>query len=170
MYFGMYRYKALCPDTWPNWKGSPAEGVKSLVKHLGYKPNEYRMGRYSITRFIIKCRLIYNVHSSGWTFFSFKQDQDLHSSPANPVCHWRCIWSLSTWTGWGFYMLQTPETTFCFFFLWTCILFFKATRIQAKYKGHKVKEEFLKKREAGINANNFIIHHQLSSSKKCILC
>lgn len=39
------RYKALCPDTWPNWKGTPAEGVLFLVKHLGYKPDEYKMGR-----------------------------------------------------------------------------------------------------------------------------
>uniref|UniRef100_A0A4W4GT50 Myosin motor domain-containing protein n=1 Tax=Electrophorus electricus TaxID=8005 RepID=A0A4W4GT50_ELEEL len=42
------RYKALCPDTWPNWKGTPAEGVKCLVEHLGYKPHEYKMGRTKI--------------------------------------------------------------------------------------------------------------------------
>uniref|UniRef100_A0A8C1GTT5 Myosin IHb n=1 Tax=Cyprinus carpio TaxID=7962 RepID=A0A8C1GTT5_CYPCA len=26
------RYKALCPDTWPRWKGTPAEGVPGLSK------------------------------------------------------------------------------------------------------------------------------------------
>uniref|UniRef100_A0A8C2AZZ2 Myosin IHb n=1 Tax=Cyprinus carpio TaxID=7962 RepID=A0A8C2AZZ2_CYPCA len=42
------RYKALCPDTWPHWKGTPAEGVQRLIKHLGYKPDEYKMGRTKI--------------------------------------------------------------------------------------------------------------------------
>lgn len=40
------RYKPLCPDTWPNWKGSAAEGVKRLISHLGYKRDEYKMGRW----------------------------------------------------------------------------------------------------------------------------
>lgn len=43
----LLRYKALCPETWPNWKGTAAEGVKRLIKHLGYKPDEYKMGRYA---------------------------------------------------------------------------------------------------------------------------
>lgn len=42
------RYKPLCPDTWPNWKGTAAEGVKRLVSHLGYKRDEYKMGRYDL--------------------------------------------------------------------------------------------------------------------------
>uniref|UniRef100_A0A8B9RG90 Myosin IHb n=1 Tax=Astyanax mexicanus TaxID=7994 RepID=A0A8B9RG90_ASTMX len=42
------RYKPLCPDTWPNWKGTAAEGVELLVKHLGYRPSEYKMGRSKI--------------------------------------------------------------------------------------------------------------------------
>lgn len=40
-----YRYKALCPATWPHWRGEPADGVLVLVQHLGYFPNEYKMGR-----------------------------------------------------------------------------------------------------------------------------
>ncbi|XP_035246773.1 unconventional myosin-Ih isoform X2 [Anguilla anguilla] len=44
----LQRYKALCPDTWPNWKGPPAEGVERLVKHLGYTPDEYKIGRTKI--------------------------------------------------------------------------------------------------------------------------
>ncbi|XP_061590173.1 unconventional myosin-Ih isoform X2 [Cololabis saira] len=44
----LQRYKALCPDTWPNWKGTAAEGVRCLIKHLGYKPDEYKMGRTKI--------------------------------------------------------------------------------------------------------------------------
>ena len=46
VYSSVLRYKPLCPDTWPNWKGTAAEGVRCLVKHLGYKSNEYKMGRY----------------------------------------------------------------------------------------------------------------------------
>uniref|UniRef100_A0A8C4NWI6 Myosin IHb n=1 Tax=Dicentrarchus labrax TaxID=13489 RepID=A0A8C4NWI6_DICLA len=44
----LQRYKPLCPDTWPNWKGTAAEGVRCLIKHLGYKPDEYKMGRSKI--------------------------------------------------------------------------------------------------------------------------
>lgn len=39
------RYKSLCPETWPTWDGRPHDGVAVLVKHLGYKPEEYKMGR-----------------------------------------------------------------------------------------------------------------------------
>ncbi|KAL6466119.1 hypothetical protein MHYP_G00262520 [Metynnis hypsauchen] len=42
------RYKPLCPDTWPHWRGVPADGVETLVKHLGYQPDEYKMGRTKI--------------------------------------------------------------------------------------------------------------------------
>lgn len=39
------RYKPLCPDTWPNWQGKLSDGVSTLVKHLDYKPEEYKLGR-----------------------------------------------------------------------------------------------------------------------------
>lgn len=41
----VFRYKSLCPDTWPNWQGKMADGVATLVKYLGYKPEEYKLGR-----------------------------------------------------------------------------------------------------------------------------
>uniref|UniRef100_A0A672Z759 Myosin Ic, paralog b n=1 Tax=Sphaeramia orbicularis TaxID=375764 RepID=A0A672Z759_9TELE len=44
----LQRYKSLCPDTWPNWQGKLADGVAILVKHLGYKPEEYKLGRSKI--------------------------------------------------------------------------------------------------------------------------
>ncbi|KAF1389113.1 hypothetical protein PFLUV_G00070080 [Perca fluviatilis] len=40
------RYKPLCPATWPHWRGVPADGVEVLVQHLGYLPDEYKMGRF----------------------------------------------------------------------------------------------------------------------------
>ncbi|XP_056297946.1 unconventional myosin-Ic-like isoform X1 [Pseudoliparis swirei] len=44
----LQRYKSLCPATWPNWPGKLSDGVATLVKHLGYKPEEYKMGRSKI--------------------------------------------------------------------------------------------------------------------------
>ncbi|TRY55626.1 hypothetical protein DNTS_008831 [Danionella cerebrum] len=44
----LQRYKALCPATWPHWRGVPADGVEALVQHLGYQPDEYKMGRTKI--------------------------------------------------------------------------------------------------------------------------
>lgn len=35
----------MCPETWPNWKGKLSDGVAILVKHLGYKPEDYKLGR-----------------------------------------------------------------------------------------------------------------------------
>ncbi|XP_058491281.1 unconventional myosin-Ih [Solea solea] len=51
------RYKPLCPSTWPHWRGIPADGVEVLVQHLGYLPNEYKMGRTKI--FIRHPRTLY---------------------------------------------------------------------------------------------------------------
>ncbi|KAF4011648.1 hypothetical protein G4228_003805 [Cervus hanglu yarkandensis] len=42
----LQRYKSLCPDTWPHWRGPPAEGVERLIKYIGYKPEEYKLGRF----------------------------------------------------------------------------------------------------------------------------
>ncbi|XP_078729941.1 unconventional myosin-Ic [Lampetra fluviatilis] len=42
------RYKSLCPETWPTWRGPEVEGVKRLVKHLNYRPEEFKMGRSKI--------------------------------------------------------------------------------------------------------------------------
>ncbi|XP_063746009.1 unconventional myosin-Ih [Eleginops maclovinus] len=89
----LQRYKALCPDTWPNWKGTAAEGVHCLVKHMGYTPDEYKMGR---TKIFIR-------HPK--TLFA--------TEDAFQVCKHRL-----------------------------------ATRIQAKYKGYRVKGDYLKQKEA----------------------
>uniref|UniRef100_A0A3Q3EAT3 Myosin Ic, paralog a n=1 Tax=Labrus bergylta TaxID=56723 RepID=A0A3Q3EAT3_9LABR len=44
----LQRYKPLCPETWPNWHGRLADGVSTLVNHLGYKEEEYKLGRSKI--------------------------------------------------------------------------------------------------------------------------
>ncbi|XP_038619759.1 unconventional myosin-Ih [Tachyglossus aculeatus] len=44
----LQRYKSLCPDTWPNWHGPAVEGVERLIKYVGYKPEEYKLGKTKI--------------------------------------------------------------------------------------------------------------------------
>ncbi|CAG0894871.1 unnamed protein product [Darwinula stevensoni] len=44
----LHRYKSLCPDTWPTYRGNPRSGVERLVKFLGYKNDEYRLGETKI--------------------------------------------------------------------------------------------------------------------------
>ncbi|KAM4532820.1 unconventional myosin-Ih isoform 2-T2 [Fundulus diaphanus] len=95
----LQRYKALCPDTWPNWKGTPAEGVRCLIKHLGYKTDEYEFGRTKI--FIRHPRTLFATED------------------AFQVCKHQL-----------------------------------ATRIQAKYKGWRVKEGYLKQKEAATKIEN----------------
>ncbi|KAK3853225.1 hypothetical protein Pcinc_040224, partial [Petrolisthes cinctipes] len=42
------RYKSLCPATWPSYKGQAKDGVKAIVDHLKYHPDDYRMGATKI--------------------------------------------------------------------------------------------------------------------------
>ncbi|CAJ1070558.1 LOW QUALITY PROTEIN: unconventional myosin-Ih [Xyrichtys novacula] len=95
----LQRYKPLCPDTWPKWKGTAAEGVKLLIKHLGFRSDEYKMGRTKI--FIRHPRTLFATED------------------AFQVCKHKL-----------------------------------ATRIQAKYKGYRVKGDFLKQREAATKIEN----------------
>ncbi|KAL0965644.1 hypothetical protein UPYG_G00283890 [Umbra pygmaea] len=95
----LQRYKPLCPDTWPNWKGTAIEGVELLVRHLGYKPDEYKMGRTKI--FIRHPRTLFATED------------------AFEVCKHEL-----------------------------------ATRIQAKYKGYRVKGHYTRQREAATTIEN----------------
>ncbi|XP_069471784.1 unconventional myosin-Ib isoform X3 [Ambystoma mexicanum] len=42
------RYKMLCKQTWPHWKGPARDGVEVLVKDLGFPTEEYSFGRSKI--------------------------------------------------------------------------------------------------------------------------
>ncbi|XP_077442171.1 unconventional myosin-Ih [Vanacampus margaritifer] len=95
----LQRYKPLCPDTWPNWKGAAAEGVRVLVEHLRYKSDEYKMGRTKI--FIRHPRTLFATED------------------AFQVCKHKL-----------------------------------ATRIQAKYKGYRVKGDYQKQKEAATKIEN----------------
>uniref|UniRef100_A0A3Q3D7D0 Myosin Ic, paralog a n=1 Tax=Hippocampus comes TaxID=109280 RepID=A0A3Q3D7D0_HIPCM len=45
------QYKPLCPETWPNWYGRLHDGVATLVNHLGYQEEEYKLGSKIFIRF-----------------------------------------------------------------------------------------------------------------------
>ncbi|KAJ3590702.1 hypothetical protein NHX12_008651 [Muraenolepis orangiensis] len=100
----LQRYKSLCPSTWPNWEGKLSEGVSTLVKHLGYKPEEYKMGRSKIfirfpkTLFATEDALETRKHSiatklqASWKAFSQKSKyQKLRRSAVLIEAWWRGI-------------------------------------------------------------------------------
>ncbi|XP_049917844.1 unconventional myosin-Ic-like [Epinephelus moara] len=100
----LQRYKSLCPDTWPNWQGKLSDGVATLVKHLGYKPEEYKLGRSKIfirfpkTLFATEDALETRKHSlatklqAGWRGYSQKSKyQKLRTSAIAIQAWWRGI-------------------------------------------------------------------------------
>uniref|UniRef100_A0A671N9V7 Unconventional myosin-Ic n=1 Tax=Sinocyclocheilus anshuiensis TaxID=1608454 RepID=A0A671N9V7_9TELE len=84
----LQRYKSLCPDTWPNWDGRLVDGVSTLVKHLGYKPEEYKLGRlYSK----IQCTRTTKLQSS-WKGYSQKTKyRKMRQSAIKIQAWWRGI-------------------------------------------------------------------------------
>ncbi|XP_072104793.1 unconventional myosin-Ib-like [Mobula birostris] len=42
------RYKMLCKQTWPNWKGNDRDGIKTLLIELNIPQGEYTFGRTKI--------------------------------------------------------------------------------------------------------------------------
>lgn len=98
------RYKPLCPETWPNWHGRLEDGVSTLVNHLGYKEEEYQLGRYGVlggigeyrhgsfaSGSIKECMLL--GHLKKWSEMSsacFLQDKNFHPLPENPLQNWGC--------------------------------------------------------------------------------
>ncbi|XP_028681088.1 unconventional myosin-Ih [Erpetoichthys calabaricus] len=91
----LQRYKPLCPATWPHWHGPPAQGVETLVKYIGYKPEEYKLGRTKI-------------------------------------------------------FIRHPKTLFATEDAFQICKNELATKVQAKYKGYKVKGEYQRQKQAAI--------------------
>ncbi|XP_054455946.1 unconventional myosin-Ic-like isoform X1 [Anoplopoma fimbria] len=100
----LQRYKSLCPNTWPNWQGKLSDGVATLVKHLGYKPEEYKLGRSKLfirfpkTLFATEEALETRKHSlatklqAGWRGYSQKSKyQKLRTSAIAVQAWWRGI-------------------------------------------------------------------------------
>uniref|UniRef100_A0A8C1FET3 Unconventional myosin-Ic n=1 Tax=Cyprinus carpio carpio TaxID=630221 RepID=A0A8C1FET3_CYPCA len=100
----LQRYKSLCPNTWPNWDGRLVDGVSTLVKHLGYKPEEYKLGRTKIfirfpkTLFATEDALEVRKHSlatklqSSWKGFSQKTKyRKMRQSAIKIQAWWRGI-------------------------------------------------------------------------------
>ncbi|XP_031569195.1 unconventional myosin-Ic-like isoform X2 [Actinia tenebrosa] len=57
--FFLNRYKCLCPATWPTWHGNPKEGVNEICVHVGFKPEEYKLGLSKI--FIRNPKTLFNI-------------------------------------------------------------------------------------------------------------
>ncbi|XP_054649883.1 unconventional myosin-Ic-like isoform X2 [Dunckerocampus dactyliophorus] len=100
----LQRYKSLCPETWPNWESKLSDGVATLVKHLGYKPEDYKLGRSKIfirfpkTLFATEEALENRKHSlatmlqAGWRGYSQRSKyQKLRTSAIAIQAWWRGI-------------------------------------------------------------------------------
>ncbi|XP_066591838.1 unconventional myosin IC isoform X2 [Prorops nasuta] len=77
----LQRYKSLCPQTWPQYNGSPKEGVQILLDHLNYKPEEYRMGNTKL--FIRFPKTLFTTEDA----FQLKK----HEIAAIIQSRWKCI-------------------------------------------------------------------------------
>jgi len=42
------RFKLLCRDTWPNWKGDPKEGVELILRQVGCTEDDYCLGKTKV--------------------------------------------------------------------------------------------------------------------------
>jgi len=56
------RFKLLCKETWPNWRGKPEEGVEIILKKAGLTPDDYCLGKTKL--FIKKPQLIFNLEDA----------------------------------------------------------------------------------------------------------
>uniref|UniRef100_A0A671N4E2 Unconventional myosin-Ic-like n=1 Tax=Sinocyclocheilus anshuiensis TaxID=1608454 RepID=A0A671N4E2_9TELE len=93
----LQRYKSLCPDTWPNWDGRLVDGVSTLVKYLGYKPEEYKLGRTKIfirfpkTLFATEDALEVRKHSLGMSYSQKTKYRKMRQSAVKIQAWWRGI-------------------------------------------------------------------------------
>ncbi|XP_078287367.1 unconventional myosin-Ib-like isoform X2 [Rhinoraja longicauda] len=63
------RYKMLCKQTWPNWKGDDRDGVQTLLIELNIAPEEYTFGRTKI--FIRNPRTLFDMEERRWVQLGF---------------------------------------------------------------------------------------------------
>lgn len=176
----VFRYKPLCPDTWPNWKGTAAEGVRRLIKHLGYKSDEYKMGRYAdINGWVTQSSSSKSFSTEALLNKEKSSNLDRHSAfvlPMDTKCQGPLQKLLNAFIPQGQKSssatrepcsqqkmpFRFPNTSLVSSSVNKATLNTKveangetvsviaaATRIQAKYKGYRVKGDYLKQREAG---------------------
>lgn len=151
LFAASYRYKPLCPATWPHWRGVPADGVEVLVQHLGYLPNEYKMGRWG-HRFLNTTQQTHFKAGVAKYIFIFS----LCYSTKIFIRHPRTLYATEDAFERCKHELGECKSTMMdlqslLVAQWLIILCseFAATRLQAKYKGYKAKGEFKKQKEAG---------------------
>jgi len=55
------RFKLLCKETWPNWRGQPEEGVKIILKQAGFQDEDYVLGKTKV--FIKKPQMVFHLEN-----------------------------------------------------------------------------------------------------------
>jgi len=62
--FGKFieRFKLLCKDTWPNWRGDPKEGVRHILKVINLPEDNYCLGKTKV--FIKKPQTVFLLENS----------------------------------------------------------------------------------------------------------
>ncbi|XP_037794658.1 unconventional myosin IC-like isoform X1 [Penaeus monodon] len=98
------RYKSLCPATWPKYPGPAKDGVKAIVDHLGYHPEDYRMGEtklfirlpktlfFTEDRFQMRKAELATMIQAKWKAFMYQRRyQKMRDSVTRIAKHWRRI-------------------------------------------------------------------------------
>ncbi|ORX51799.1 hypothetical protein BCR36DRAFT_582836 [Piromyces finnis] len=55
------RFKLICEDTWPNWKGDPQEGVRRILKEANIQEEDYCFGKTKV--FIKKPQIVFQLEN-----------------------------------------------------------------------------------------------------------
>jgi len=55
------RFKLLTPQTWPNWRGKPEEGIKIILDAAGFGEEEYCFGKSKV--FIKKPQMVFHLEN-----------------------------------------------------------------------------------------------------------
>ncbi|XP_042890951.1 unconventional myosin IC-like [Penaeus japonicus] len=98
------RYKSLCPATWPKYPGNAKDGVKAIVDHLGYHPDDYRMGEtklfirlpktlfFTEDRFQMRKAELATMIQAKWKAFMYQRRyQKMRDAVTRIAKHWRRI-------------------------------------------------------------------------------
>lgn len=46
--FSLSRYAILTPETWPQWRGDPKQGIKHLMSHVNMDNDQWQLGKTKV--------------------------------------------------------------------------------------------------------------------------
>ncbi|XP_071551474.1 unconventional myosin IC isoform X2 [Panulirus ornatus] len=98
------RYKSICPATWPHHHGLAKDGVKAIVQHLGYPPDDFRLGETKLfirlpkTLFLTEDALqirkgeLATMIQAKWKAFMYQRRYERMRAAVTTVAkHWRRV-------------------------------------------------------------------------------